>query len=434
MSRLRLLIGGILTSFSALIIVSTPVLAATTTTTVVTPGTIANSAGDVISNPQKWLFYNDESDAVDSTLGSFVNGPSTPPAGVGSAQISVSGTQRRNLATYQFSGTPLSSITTLKYSTYNPSAGNPGSTQRSGYLQFNVDFNGSDTWQRRLTYVPSGNGTVTQNSWKEWDAINGGNALWTYSGATWPVTGEPGTTAKTWSQILSDYSGIRIRVSDAQLSIRVGEPYADGYTENIDKFVFGTASSTKIFDFEPTLTPQSKNDCKHDGWKTFNTPSFTSKKQCVAYVKEHHPKVEGALKMSGPSQKIVFGQSHRDDDEDNDHRGHNDNNRHEDSTKPQTVEYWNYDYPGGLHYKANVLCVGGSAANNEARVMFQIPVGHPGLSGLYVVAYVKEVHHGTDLYGHAATGDLATATQWCQTGVGFSITMYTVTKGEVEVN
>lgn len=203
-----------------------------------------------------WLFYNDETDTIDNSLGTFLAGPGTTPAGIGSAQISVSGTQRRNLATYQFAGTPLSSITTLAYSTYNPSAGNGGSANRSGYLNFNVDFNGSDTWQRRLVFLPVDNGTVVQNSWQEWDGVNGGNALWRYSGATWPAgIGEPGTTpgstTKTWSQILSTYPGVRIRVTDAFMGIRVGEPYADGYTENIDLFKFGTSAYTTNFDFEP---------------------------------------------------------------------------------------------------------------------------------------------------------------------------------------
>ncbi len=209
-----------------------------------------------VPNLQSWFFYNDETDTINNSLGTFVNGPGTAPSGAGSAQMSASGTQRRNLATYQFSGTPLANITTLRYSTYNPSAGNGGgSPNRSGYLQFNVDFNGTDTFQRRLVFLPSDNGTVTQNTWKEWDAVNGGNALWRYSGSTWAAGvgggGEPGTTTKTWSQILSQYPGVRIRVTDPFLGIRVGEPYPDGYTENIDLFKFGTASGTTHFDFEP---------------------------------------------------------------------------------------------------------------------------------------------------------------------------------------
>jgi hypothetical protein len=37
--------------------------------------------------------------------------------------------------------------------------------------------------------------------------------------------------------------------------MRVGEPYADGYTENLDKFVLGTASQTTQWDFDPAPAP-----------------------------------------------------------------------------------------------------------------------------------------------------------------------------------
>lgn len=225
----------------------------TATPSVAPAPTIINAGfSSPLANPTAWLIYNDETDTIDNSLGSLVVGPGTPPLGNGSAQISVAGSQRRNLATYQFSGTVLSTINTLRYSTYNPSAGNGGSANRSGYLHFNVDFNGTDTWQRRLVYVPNQNGTVIQNQWQEWDAINGGAAMWAYSGATWPVDGLPGTTLKSWSSILAQYPGIRMRVTDSFFGIRVGEPYNDGYTENIDAVKFGTTAPTlKHFNFDP---------------------------------------------------------------------------------------------------------------------------------------------------------------------------------------
>jgi hypothetical protein len=254
----------------------------------------ATAQTTVVVTPQSyngWFFYNDENDTINNSLGSFVSGPGAPASGIGSAQISVTGTQRRNLATYQFSGTPLADITTLKFTTYNPSAGNGGSASRSAYLNFNVDFNGSDTWQRRLVFLPSDNGTVVQNFWQEWDAVNGGAALWRYSGGTWPAGigggGEPGTSTKTWTQVLSQYPGVRIRVTDSWLGMRVGEPYTDGYTENIDSFRFGTASGTTTFDFEPYLIATNKDQCKNGGWQTYrraNGSTFKNQGDCIQYV------------------------------------------------------------------------------------------------------------------------------------------------------
>jgi Ca2+-binding RTX toxin-like protein len=262
--KLGLLSTALVTILVVFGLTMTVVHAATHTTVVVRAADLATNGADVAAHPTKWFFYNDETDVIDNTLGSFVPGPGTAPYGDGSAKISVTGTQRRNLATYQFSGVKLADITDLAYSTYNPSAGNGGSTSRSGYLNFNVDFNGSDTWQKRLVFVPSVNGTVTQNMWKQWDAINGGNAKWSYSGTVWPtptagphngMVGVPGTTTRTWNEILADYPNIRIRVTDSWLGIRVGEPYADGYTEYIDGFKFGTGGTVTTFDFEPNATP-----------------------------------------------------------------------------------------------------------------------------------------------------------------------------------
>ncbi len=267
-------------------------------TVVVTTNDLATSLADVIAKPESWFFYNDETDVIDGSLGSFLIGPGTPPLGVGSAQISVTGSQRRNLATYQFAGQKLADITVLKFTTYNPSAGNGGSTNRSGYLNFNVDFTGSSSlFQRRLVYVPSANGVVSQNSWNEWDAINGGNAIWTWSGLAsngnvWP-DGNPNAN-RTWSDIVTSFPNARINTPDSWLGIRVGEPYLDGYTENIDSFKFGTSGGITVFNFEPVFGPPTLfSECSGTNWKTFNNPTFSKKSQCEKYVKDHQKTIRG---------------------------------------------------------------------------------------------------------------------------------------------
>jgi len=270
----------------------------------------------------KWFFYNDENDTIDNTLGSFVTGPADPPQGVGSAQISVTGTQRRNLATYQFRGKKLTDIKTLKITTYNPSVGNGGAANRSGYLNFNVDFNNPayfpiDSWQSRLVYVPSANGSVTQNQWKEWDAIKNGTALWTWSRYANGPDNNAATTAdnnrwpdgnisqyRTWNSIKAAFPKIRIRNTDSWLGIRVGEPYNDGYTENIDSFKFGTNDNTTTFDFEPAVTPPTNiNQCRNNGWRTFNSPAFSSKEDCVRYVQKRLGKTDADIKYTANGLK-----------------------------------------------------------------------------------------------------------------------------------
>jgi hypothetical protein len=233
---------------------------------VVQPDDLASDKMAELLSPSSWFFYNDENDTINNTLGSFVAGPGTPPLGGGSAQISVSGTQRRNLATYMFRDVSLSDITEMSFVTYNPSAGNGGGATRSAFLNFNVSFDGTDTWQRRLTFVPTQNDTVLQDTWQEWDAIDGGNALWGWSGfvangSQWPDGAT--STLRTWDDLLNSFPNISTRASDSWLGLRVGEPYNSGYTENIDSFTFGTTdgwnATTTTYDFEPeTITLTSE--------------------------------------------------------------------------------------------------------------------------------------------------------------------------------
>ncbi len=204
------------------------------------------------ANMAGWTFYNDWiPEGPNNSLGSFVNGPATPFYGAGSAQISVTGEERVNLATYAFASTKLSDITTMRYRVYNPSAGNGGGANRSAYLVFNVSFDGANTWQRRLIFLPADNGATTPDTWKEFDTIQGGAAKWRYSGPTWPGTTTSGEVPRTWSDLLTAYPNIKIRDTDAHLGLRVGEPYNNGYTENIDSFTFGTANGITVYDFEP---------------------------------------------------------------------------------------------------------------------------------------------------------------------------------------
>ena len=211
--------------------------------------TVKVSAGSL----NGWLGYNDANDKVNNSVLDFVSGPGNPPYGPGSVEIETPAGSRYNVATYQFAGTALKDLTSLKFTTFNASATNAGSPSNSGYLHFNVDFYGSDTWQRRLVYVPSLNGTVVQDEWQEWNAIDpDAKWLWSDFGQPWPGGGvQLGADPKTWAEILTEYQDARFRLTDAFFGIRVGEPYATDYTENVDSVTVGTASGTTRFVFGP---------------------------------------------------------------------------------------------------------------------------------------------------------------------------------------
>lgn len=201
------------------------------TPVVVTANDLATTSGAVIGNPSKWLFYNDTNDTV-MTINQFgptgVNNIVPGPDSVGAAQMTLhDALGRYNIATYKYKDVKLASIGTLKYRIYDASV-----SSETPFLHFNVDFNNSDTFQRRLVMVPTvaaGNLGVPVNTWTTVDAINGGNAVWLYSGNFWPAgIGEPGTTpgttGKTWAQILSTYPNAETRSTDSFLGVRVGHP------------------------------------------------------------------------------------------------------------------------------------------------------------------------------------------------------------------
>lgn len=137
-----------------------------------------------------------------------------------------------------------------------------------------------------------------------------------------------------------------------------------------------------------------------------------------ASVPEMVGSVTGGLNLSGPRQQISFNAFDFGPNSSYDYG---------------TVEYQNFDYPGGLHYTAPITCA--TVSGRDATFMFQIPDGFPGLSGRYVVA---SVHDGgspgtKDTYGHASTTDLATAQGWCE-NMNAPVSPYKITGGNAVVH
>jgi hypothetical protein len=265
---LNMLLGSAVAGFSPF---AAPVAEAADSTVTVTQSNLETSTDRfalALAGPSTWFFYNDGNDTINNSIGSLVFGPGNPPAGDGSAQMTVSGTQRYNLATYQFKNVRLADVDAMNYTTYSQAAGNGYGPNAAPYMQFNIDFNDSDAWQSRLVFLPKDNGTVTADTWQTWDVINGGSAKWRYSGSTWPaplagpnigITGVSGTTTKTWNQLLIDYPSIQTRSTDSWLGFRVGEPYNGGFTGNIDNFMIDYNGNKTTFDFESEVDPNDQN-------------------------------------------------------------------------------------------------------------------------------------------------------------------------------
>jgi predicted ribosomally synthesized peptide with SipW-like signal peptide len=220
---------------------------------------LAESIQELALSPQSWLFHNDSNNTTFvMALNQFastggVNNIVPGPDSVGAARMVLDtgtdplysganiGNPRYNIATYKYKDVKLVDIDSLSYRIYDAS---PSSL--TPYLHFNVDFNNSDTWQRRLVQVPTG---VVANTWTTVDALAGS---WTYSGPTWPaglvdVTGTtPGTTARTWAQILANYPNAETRSTDSFFGIRVGHPGPIGEESYVDWVEF----NGEVTDFE----------------------------------------------------------------------------------------------------------------------------------------------------------------------------------------
>ena len=78
------------------------------------------------------------------------------------------------------------------------------------------------------------------------------------------------------------------------IALNVGDTTASdiGLAGYLDNVVVNLDSDVTTYDFEvdedgdgipDTTPPASKDQCKKDGWKTFNNPSFKNQGQCVAY-------------------------------------------------------------------------------------------------------------------------------------------------------
>ena len=191
----------------------------------------------------------------------FVNGPSTAPLQRGSLQMSapVFGAGKfARLRNTQYSGTLLSSLTELKYSTYVQQA---ESNFDVPFVVLQIDNNEDGVVDNPIVFVPkfqSGNyitgpqlpnqGAVAKNVWQTWDALHGG--WWT--GPT--NNPDQGGALYKLSTYISLHPLARILNTSSTIGgIRLnagGPAFANNFLGNADAFIIGVNGNSKIFDFE----------------------------------------------------------------------------------------------------------------------------------------------------------------------------------------
>ena len=258
--------GVALTAVSVLCI---GVGSASAATEVVTENDVARQPEN--TPPTKsWVIYNRNAGTA-----AFRTGPATPPLGAGSLELSTPGGSDKVYAfNYDHVGTQLDDVDAMSYSTYRSA----GSAQQVAALNLQVDVNGDAPGGfTTLVYEPVYNGppAVVDGQWQDWDAYEGGNAIWWSSNA---IPSAPNRdTFVSWNTILAANPDAVI-VGGVGVNQGSGNP---ALTTAVDAFTFNETT----YDFEPLIgPPTSKDECKNGGWQTFNNPTFKNQGDCVSSV------------------------------------------------------------------------------------------------------------------------------------------------------
>ncbi len=193
---------------------------------------------------------------------SFVNGPATPPGGVGSLAMSIAEGNHEALYNYaygscavsgsacsdpQASWTPIANVDALAFSVYRAS----GTTYPSFNIE--VDYAGTGTSYTTFVFVPDAGLISSTPSWQTWNGLSTTDGTWysTTNTGTAPFNcafQSAGCNA-SWSDIQAAYPTARIRFG---LGPNVGT--GGTFVGNIDNFTVGVSGATTVYDFEPDCT------------------------------------------------------------------------------------------------------------------------------------------------------------------------------------
>lgn len=263
--------------------------AATRTASLTGNSTVVVAEASVVRQPENtlptnnWVLYTRT--GTPPTAGQFIIGPDTPPLGVGSFQSQLLlGSEKLTLFNYDHIGTALSSITALSYSTYK----NVGSSFPFPSINIQIDINGGTLNSgefRTLVFEPYYQpGFVDAvGVWELRDAYNGGNARWWSTG----ITSCPQSSPCTWTALLASYPGATI---SGGFGINAGSGNA-GLDGAVDALAISYGGGSVTYDFEPFVTPTSRESCKDGGWTTRTRADgspFKNQGDCVSYVNNGH--------------------------------------------------------------------------------------------------------------------------------------------------
>lgn len=248
------------------------------TTIVVAEASVVRQAENSLPT-NNWVLYTRL--GTPASAAQFVIGPDVPPLGVGSYQSQLAlGSEKAFLFNYDHVGTALSSITGLSYATYNSNA----ATVALPSINIQVDINGGtlNTGEfRTFVYEPYQQGPFvnTPGIWRSWDAYNGGAGKWWSTGAS----SCPQAAPCAWSVLVASFPGATIT---GGFGINAGSGNG-GLDASVDALSIAYGGGSVTYDFDPYVTPSSKESCKNGGWQNVTRADgspFKNQGDCVSYL------------------------------------------------------------------------------------------------------------------------------------------------------
>lgn len=233
LSAVSLAVAGT-SGFSAVILSAAH---ADTSTTVVTAGNL-----DAIFSRGDWR---------PGKAGKITYGPATAPLGNGSLELDTpDGTNKQQYLETQQQGTLLSDIDAMSYATYRQGKSVTSPNTQVPAINMEVLVNG-DSGYTTLVFEPVYNpsqGAVTADTWQNWDAYKGGDAIW-WSSRSIPGVCNPNCYV-SFNQIREANPKARLISFGINQGTGNGGLYA-----NTDALQIGANGTTTTYDFEPLAAP-----------------------------------------------------------------------------------------------------------------------------------------------------------------------------------
>ncbi|MFT3686233.1 MAG: hypothetical protein QM783_15155 [Phycisphaerales bacterium] len=216
-------------------------------------------------NMNGWqVFTFDDGTNPNSASVTFMNGIGTPPLGSGSVQLATGayGDGAARVATRNFDGTPLASISAMTYSSYSQNASYSG---LHTYLSLRVDYNNDGAeddiiffepeYQNGYTGAVPTQADATTGLWQGWNALAGG--WWSNSNVL--GTGNAGADVRPLADFIAAFPNAVIAGDMApglRFTAGFGAPTWNDYVGYLDNFsITLTGGPAVTYDFEAAPTP-----------------------------------------------------------------------------------------------------------------------------------------------------------------------------------